>query len=54
MLVCVIFGWLCVIVVIHAGIVDGEPHCAKREDHAESNKDEVREMKEIACSLHAD
>ena len=37
MLVCVIPGRACVIVVVHAGILDGEGNHAKREDRAEGD-----------------
>jgi hypothetical protein len=36
MLVCVIPGWIYVIVVVHAVIVDGEEYCAKWEHVAEN------------------
>jgi hypothetical protein len=35
MVVCVITGRMCVGMVVHASIVDGEYHRAKREDTAE-------------------
>jgi hypothetical protein len=37
MLICVIPGRMCVIVVVHAAIVDGEGDCAKREKSAEDD-----------------
>jgi hypothetical protein len=39
MLVCVIPGRDCMIVVVHVVMVDGEHHCAKREDRAESGNE---------------
>lgn len=37
MLVCVISGKMGVVMVVHAGIVDGEEDCAKWEKSAESS-----------------
>jgi len=39
MLVSVIPGKMCVSVVVHAGIVDGEEHCANNRQHFTSFAD---------------